>query len=218
MNWVRCRDLGHCYSPWSLSNSLTIRSDISVQGYLFIDRNPRYFEVLLDFLRTGRISLPADINYGDLRFEAEYFCIEIPPHPFVLPTSDRPPLDQSLGAVVEATFLFAEDYAHMLLSAHIGTIAQCLIDCAKAGKVYAIFDLDVRLDHPKTNSRGHHLLYQGSQERSAYSSQRLCLLLKEFYQLRAAPVGGSANDWPISIIASEKFLANKATWLEVNRL
>ena len=45
-------------------------------GYYFIDRSPRYFESILNFLRTGEIDAPANLDLKFLLLEAEYYCIE----------------------------------------------------------------------------------------------------------------------------------------------
>ena len=45
-------------------------------GYYFIDRSPKYFESILNFLRTGEIEAPACLDVRFLLKEAEYYGIE----------------------------------------------------------------------------------------------------------------------------------------------
>ena len=45
-------------------------------GSYFIDRSPKYFESILNFLRTGEIEAPSCLDLKFLMFEAEYFGIE----------------------------------------------------------------------------------------------------------------------------------------------
>lgn len=44
----------------------------------FIDRNPEYFEPILEFLRSGRIVLPKGINTVQLYQEAQYYMVDMP--------------------------------------------------------------------------------------------------------------------------------------------
>ena len=45
-------------------------------GSYFIDRSPKYFESILNFLRTGEIEAPNCLDLKFLMLEAEYFGIE----------------------------------------------------------------------------------------------------------------------------------------------
>ena len=45
-------------------------------GYYFIDRSPKYFESILNFLRTGEIESHACLDMRFLLKEAEYYGIE----------------------------------------------------------------------------------------------------------------------------------------------
>ena len=45
-------------------------------GYYFIDRSPKYFESILNFLRTGEVEAPACLDVRFLLKEAEYYGIE----------------------------------------------------------------------------------------------------------------------------------------------
>ena len=47
-----------------------------VNGAFFIDRCPKYFGVILNFLRCGKLEKVANIDLKFLRNEAEYFCIQ----------------------------------------------------------------------------------------------------------------------------------------------
>jgi hypothetical protein len=46
--------------------------------WVFIDRNGRYFEPLLDFLRTGEWLLPQGMDERLVLREAEFYSIEVP--------------------------------------------------------------------------------------------------------------------------------------------
>ena len=45
---------------------------------LFFDRNPRMFEVILDFYRTGTIHRPPDVSWEMLQEELSFFQIDLP--------------------------------------------------------------------------------------------------------------------------------------------
>jgi len=45
-------------------------------GYYFIDRSPKYFESILNFLRTGEVDAPSCIDLKFLLKESEYYGIE----------------------------------------------------------------------------------------------------------------------------------------------
>ena len=45
-------------------------------GAFFIDRCPKYFGVVLNFLRSGKLENVANVDLKFLRNEAEYFCIQ----------------------------------------------------------------------------------------------------------------------------------------------
>ena len=45
-------------------------------GAFFIDRCPKYFGVILNFLRSGKLENVANVDLKFLRNEAEYFCIQ----------------------------------------------------------------------------------------------------------------------------------------------
>jgi len=44
-------------------------------GYYFVDRNPKYFEPILDYLRTGEWSCPPHLSEEHLLKEADYYMI-----------------------------------------------------------------------------------------------------------------------------------------------
>ena len=46
------------------------------KGYYFIDRSPKYFESILNFLRTGEIDASICLDLGFLLKEAEYYGID----------------------------------------------------------------------------------------------------------------------------------------------
>jgi len=45
-------------------------------GYYFIDRSPKYFESILNFLRTGEVDAPVCLDLKFLLLEAEYYGIQ----------------------------------------------------------------------------------------------------------------------------------------------
>ena len=45
-------------------------------GAYFIDRCPKYFGIILNFLRGGVMEKGANVDLKFLRSEAEYFCIQ----------------------------------------------------------------------------------------------------------------------------------------------
>lgn len=48
-------------------------------GAYFIDRNGKYFEPLLDFLRTGELIIPEGMSQRSVVLEANFYGIELPP-------------------------------------------------------------------------------------------------------------------------------------------
>ena len=42
-------------------------------GAYFLDRNPRYFPYVLDYLRNGQLVLDSDISLKAIKYEASYF-------------------------------------------------------------------------------------------------------------------------------------------------
>ncbi|KAL4420017.1 hypothetical protein ABPG77_001267 [Micractinium sp. CCAP 211/92] len=47
------------------------------QGLPFVDRSPKYFEHILDFLRSGQVALPASLaDLEQLLVEAEFFALD----------------------------------------------------------------------------------------------------------------------------------------------
>ena len=58
-----------------LLGRLTAARDPDTGGY-FIDRSPKYFESILNFLRTGEIECPCCLDLKFLLQEAEYYCIK----------------------------------------------------------------------------------------------------------------------------------------------
>ena len=41
-------------------------------GAYFLDRNPRYFPYVLDYLRNGQLVLDSDISLKAIKYEASY--------------------------------------------------------------------------------------------------------------------------------------------------
>lgn len=50
-------------------------ADKDDEGYLFVDRSPEYFEVVLDYLRSGTLWCPIHLNRKRLMEEIRYFCV-----------------------------------------------------------------------------------------------------------------------------------------------
>jgi len=45
------------------------------EGYIFIDRDGKWFNLILNFLRDGKIEIPRDpVDYSQLITEIEYYC------------------------------------------------------------------------------------------------------------------------------------------------
>jgi BTB/POZ domain-containing adapter for CUL3-mediated RhoA degradation protein len=56
---------------------LTKHSDNTAAYYVFIDRDGTHFLKILNFLRSGRIIMPADLNARkELLIEAEFYCLK----------------------------------------------------------------------------------------------------------------------------------------------
>ncbi|KJE97209.1 hypothetical protein CAOG_07652 [Capsaspora owczarzaki ATCC 30864] len=51
------------------------------KGYLFIDRNPSYFEVVLDYLRSGRLDCPPHLSTDRVWDELDFFGLHNEPNP-----------------------------------------------------------------------------------------------------------------------------------------
>lgn len=67
-----------CSVPDSFFSSLIsgrIPSCRDEQGYIFIDRDPKYFSVILNFLRTRELNLTGIDNIASLKNEAEFYAI-----------------------------------------------------------------------------------------------------------------------------------------------
>jgi hypothetical protein len=48
------------------------------QGYYFIDRDGKYFEPILEFLRTGEITISPLLSKDNVAREASFYNIHIP--------------------------------------------------------------------------------------------------------------------------------------------
>ena len=48
------------------------------EGYLFIDRNGRIFEIVLDFLRTSYVSVHKEVDFKLVEKEFQFYQIKIP--------------------------------------------------------------------------------------------------------------------------------------------
>ena len=65
-HWVKINSWNHIAVPATKDEN----------GYYFIDRSPKYFESILNFLRTGEIESHACLDMRFLLKEAEYYGIE----------------------------------------------------------------------------------------------------------------------------------------------
>jgi len=54
------------------------RADRDSKGYYFVDRNGKYFEPILDFLRTGEFHVPPSLPLELVLREAHFYSIEVP--------------------------------------------------------------------------------------------------------------------------------------------
>eukprot|EP01080_Neovahlkampfia_damariscottae_P011197 gene11197-4017_t len=61
-----------------VESKIPIESDEN--GYIFIDRSPNYFDIILIFLRTGSIPTCLDktVSIPDLNSEIEFYCVNMP--------------------------------------------------------------------------------------------------------------------------------------------
>ena len=44
-----------------------------IDGAYFIDRDPKYFRYVLNYLRNGQLVIDSDISLESLKYEANYF-------------------------------------------------------------------------------------------------------------------------------------------------
>ena len=58
-----------------LSGRFPVESD--EKGYIFIDRSAKYFEVILDFLRSGELNCPKSLSMKRIIQEANYYGVNI---------------------------------------------------------------------------------------------------------------------------------------------
>jgi hypothetical protein len=49
-------------------------------GYIFIDRDGQYFQPLLEWLRTGDLSIPPGMSVNSVLREADYYCLPLKPN------------------------------------------------------------------------------------------------------------------------------------------
>jgi hypothetical protein len=60
-----------------LSGELSVERDD--EGALFIDREGKYFAPILEYMRTGELVIPPDINTAFVLRESEFYGIKLPP-------------------------------------------------------------------------------------------------------------------------------------------
>lgn len=49
-----------------------------IDGYIFIDRNPKYFEMVIDYLRSNKIPKQENIDLNFFNSELDYFGLNLP--------------------------------------------------------------------------------------------------------------------------------------------
>jgi len=86
------------------------------EGYYFIDRDGKYFEPLLEFLRTGELEIPPGISKRAVAREANFYSIEIPLMPYNLGSHSPPPSPRSDGVYMS----LQEDYFFIVAVDNIG--------------------------------------------------------------------------------------------------
>lgn len=72
--------LGTMFHP---RNMLLLKKKGNSSEEVFFDRNPRVFEVILDFFRTSTINRPPDVTPDMLREEMQFFQIDLPDFSFL---------------------------------------------------------------------------------------------------------------------------------------
>eukprot|EP00727_Mastigamoeba_balamuthi_P007697 m51a1_g3548 putative fanconi anemia group m protein (1619) ;mRNA; r:997641-1008800 len=70
-----CVDKGSMLAKMFQSGSAFVSSEMDETGAFLLDRDPTYFRPLLNFLRTGRLTLDPDINPDGVLVEAEFFQV-----------------------------------------------------------------------------------------------------------------------------------------------
>ena len=48
-------------------------SGVMIDGAYFIDRDPKYFPYVLNYLRNGQLVIDSDISLEAIKYEASYF-------------------------------------------------------------------------------------------------------------------------------------------------
>jgi len=93
---------------------------------VFFDRNPRVFEIILDFYRTGTINRPPDVTLEMLKEELAFFQIELPEHGILNKRISM----ELIKLEYKNILLPAAEYRKMmrvkLLSEHLHTIVRVL--------------------------------------------------------------------------------------------
>jgi uncharacterized protein YbaR (Trm112 family) len=60
-----------------LNNEGSISSTVDETGAIFVDRNGRLFEAILDYLRTGSLIVPPTMSLEAILREAAFYCIDV---------------------------------------------------------------------------------------------------------------------------------------------
>ncbi|KAH7713932.1 BTB/POZ domain-containing protein KCTD17 [Aphelenchoides avenae] len=56
-----------------VSDNQSIPIEKDGDGAILIDRNPEYFQIVLDYLRTGRLTLSENVNFEQLMEEIDFY-------------------------------------------------------------------------------------------------------------------------------------------------
>jgi hypothetical protein len=61
-----------------------VQCELPITGFYFIDRDPEYFAIILNYLRTGVIELPYNLLQSRLDIELKYYTITQPDVPLAV--------------------------------------------------------------------------------------------------------------------------------------
>lgn len=61
-----------------LRNRERMNIETTGDGYIFVDRNGKYFEPILDFLRTGELVVERGLNMDMVLREADFYGVKLP--------------------------------------------------------------------------------------------------------------------------------------------
>jgi hypothetical protein len=109
-------------------------------GYIWIDRNGRIFEVVLEYLRTGHLFVPGDLSYDQVEAELDFYQIKID-------VNQRDP-------EITAFYSLVDKQASKIRE----SVSKWLED--NQSKIFGVMKREVKEDSPKTDVTLHfHLDY-----------------------------------------------------------